>query len=339
MNVNLSLIARALVAENKGILAADESNGTIAKRFSSHGIPSTKKTRRDYREILLTTTGIGQFISGVILYDETLRQQTRSGTPFPELLLKGKIVPGIKVDKGVMALAGFPGESVTEGLDGLRESLAEYRGLGAGFAKWRAVITIGEGIPTKACIEANAHALARYAALCQESDMVPIVEPEVLINGAHTIQRCEEVTTKLLKTVFRELKGHRVLLGAILLKPSMVIAGDKCPKQSEPREVADATVRCLRETVPEEVPGIVFLSGGQTPAVATENLQAMNVLGDQPWELSYSYGRALQADALEAWKGEDSNVAAAQQAFLRRARLVSAAREGKYSKEMETSSD
>ncbi len=329
MNANLTSIARALVVKGKGILAADESSGTIIKRFSEHDIPSTEQTRGSYRELLLTAPGVEEFISGVILYDETLRQKTSDGTPFPDLLVKRKIVPGIKVDKGAVSLAGFAGEKVTEGLDGLRDRLAEYRQLGAKFAKWRAAITIGDGIPTPACIEANAHALARYAALCQEATLVPIVEPEVLMDGSHTIRRCEEVTAEVLEAVFRELDEHRVLLDGMLLKPNMVIAGNQCPDQTGPEQVAEATVRCLRRVVPPSVPGIVFLSGGQTPEVATENLQAMNTLGSQPWELSYSYGRALQTQALATWMGEDRNVPAAQEAFLHRARLVSAARDGK----------
>lgn len=337
MNTNLTSIATALVAKGKGILAADESSGTLTKRFAEHDITSTEQARGFYREVLVTTPGIEEFISGVILYDETIRHKTTHGMLFPDLLLKKNIAVGIKVDTGARPLAGFPGETVTEGLDGLRDRLAEYRQLGAEFAKWRAVITIGDGIPTTSCIEANANALARYAALCQEASLVPIVEPEVLMNGRHTIRRCEEVTTRVLEVVFRELEKHRVQLDGMLLKPNMVVAGNECPDQPDTEEVATATMRCLRQVVPDGIPGIVFLSGGQTPETASEILQVINTLGGQPWELSYSYGRALQIRALAIWKGLDSNVPAAQSAFLRRAKLVSAARDGEYSKELETS--
>lgn len=268
--------------------------------------------------------------------DETLRQKAADGTPFPELLARQGIVPGIKVDKGAKPLAGFPGESVTEGLDGLRNRLAEYRDLGARFTKWRAVIGIGEGFPTATCVRANAHALARFAALSQEAGLVPIVEPEVLMDGPHPIERCEEVTTETLRRVFDELLGHRVVFEGMLLKPNMVLSGKECPRQAGASEVAEATLRCLRRTVPAAVPGIVFLSGGQTALQATENLNAMNALGGNPWELSFSYGRALQDPVLNAWRGDPANVAAAQAAFRRRALCNGAARSGRYTREMES---
>ncbi len=331
----LEATARALVAPGKGILAADESTGTIKKRFDTIHLESTPETRRAYRELLFTTDGVEEFISGVILYDETIRQQARDGTPLPQVLSRRGIIPGIKVDKGAKDLAGFPGEKVTEGLDGLRERLAEYRDLGARFAKWRAVIDIGDGIPTRTCIMANAHALARYAALCQEAGLVPIVEPEVLMDGSHDIERCAEVTEATLRAVFGELYEARVYLEGTLLKPNMVIAGKKCPRQASTQEVAEATVRILRRAVPAAVPGIVFLSGGQSPVQATENLNAMNAMGSHPWELSFSYGRALQEPVLQAWRGDPANVAAAQQAYYHRARCNSAARYGKYTPAME----
>lgn len=332
---DLESIARLLVAPGKGILAADESSPTIEKRFKGIGVPSTEESRRSYREILFTTPGTAEFISGVILFDETIRQKATDGASFPEVLSRQGIVPGIKVDTGAKALAGFPGEKITEGLDGLRERLAEYRGLGARFAKWRAVVAIGEGIPTAHCLEANAHALARYAALCQEAGLVPIVEPEVLMDGAHTIERCEEVTVAALGFLYAGLAGHRVALEGTLLKPNMVLSGKECPRQAGVGEIAGATVRVLRRTVPSAVPGIVFLSGGQTPEQATERLSAMNAVGVHPWELSFSYGRALQDPVLKAWKGEPGNAAAARKAFLHRARCNGAARHGKYTKEME----
>ncbi len=331
----LESVARAIVAEGKGILAADESHPTIEKRFRSIGLASTEESRRAYRELLFTTGGVSDFISGVILFDETIRQKAKDGTPFPEVLSRAGIIPGIKVDKGAKALAGFPGEKVTEGLTGLRDRLAEYRKLGARFAKWRAVIAIGDGIPTPYCLKANAHALARYAALSQEADLVPIVEPEVLMDGPHTIDRCEGVTTETLSLVFSELLEHRVVLEGTLLKPNMVLSGKECPQQAPVESVAAATVRTLRRAVPAAVPGIVFLSGGQTPAQATVNLNAMNALGGNPWELSFSYGRALQEPVLAAWKGEPKNVAAAQRAFHERSRLNHLARFGKYAEEME----
>ena len=333
---NLETIARKLVAPGKGILAADESSGTIEKRLKSINVPSTEENRRMYREILFTTAGAGEFISGVILFDETIRQKSRDGRGFVEVLEQQGIVPGIKVDKGAKAMANFPGEKITEGLDGLRERLAEYRQLGARFAKWRAVIAIGNGIPTRTCIDANAEALARYAALCQEGDLVPIVEPEVLMDGDHTIERYFEVTEQTLRSVFDSLAEHRILLEGMLLKPNMVLSGKDCPQQASVQEVAEATVRCLKHVVPAAVPGIVFLSGGQTDQQATEHLNAMNQLPDLPWQLSFSYGRALQAPVLKAWKGEATNVAAAQQAFHHRALCNSKARFGKYTEEMES---
>src|SRR3990170_7034665 len=296
----LSRIAQAMVAKGKGILAADESFGTIEKRFKSINVPNTEPNRRAYRDMLFTTPGIGECVSGVILFDETIRQKSESGTPFAEVLKRQDILPGIKVDAGAKALAGFPGEKITEGLDGLRERLAEYRKLGARFAKWRAVIAIGAGIPTRFCIDANAHALARYATISQEAGLVPIVEPEVLMDGDHTIERCEEVTEATLKTVFMTLHAHRVVLERMLLKPNMVISAKQCPVQAGVEQVAEATVRCLRRCVPAAVPGFVFLSGGQSPEVATAHLNGMNALGEHPWQLSYSYGRALQDEALKA---------------------------------------
>ncbi len=328
-------VARNLVAEGKGVLAADESSGTIKKRLDSVNVPSTEENRRAYREILFTTPGVEAYISGIILFDETIRQSTQDGVPFPQLLAKRGIMPGIKVDKGAHSLAGFPGETVTEGLDGLRDRLVEYRGLGARFTKWRAVMTIGSGIPTSYCIVANAHALARFAALSQEAGLVPIVEPEVLMDGDHTLARCEEVTEVTLQRVFSELHAHRVLFEGMLLKPNMVIPGKDCPQQASPEEVATATVRCFRRVVPAAVPGIVFLSGGQSAQQATENLNAMNAMGEHPWQLSFSYGRALQGPVLEAWRGDPARAAEAQKFFQHRAKCNSAARYGKYTKEME----
>jgi fructose-bisphosphate aldolase class I len=331
----LETTAHALVAKGKGILAADESSGTIKKRFDGIGIQSTEDTRRAYRDMLFTTPGVEEFISGVILYDETIRQSGRKGVPFPKLLAERGIIPGIKVDAGAKAMAGFPSEKITEGLDGLRERLVEYRGLGARFAKWRAVITIGSGIPTRACVKANAHALARYAALCQESGLVPIVEPEVLMDGDHTIERCYEVTETVLASLYHQLHGQRVVLEGTLLKPNMVISGADCPAQASAKEVAEATIRCFRRTVPTAVPGIVFLSGGQSSELATEHLDAINRVGPHPWEVSFSYGRALQAAPLEAWRGRDESVQAGQKAFYHRSRLNGAARYGKYTRDME----
>lgn len=336
MNTNdLESVARALVAPGKGILAADESLPTIEKRFKPLGISCTEENRRGYREMLFATPGAGEFISGVILYDETIRQSTAAGVPIPEMLKQQGIIPGIKVDHGAAALAGFPGEKITEGLDGLRERFAEYKDLGAQFAKWRAVITIGDGIPTAGCLSANAHALARYAALAQEMGLVPIVEPEVLMDGHHTIEHCYTVTSATLNTVFQSLFDQRVLFEQMLLKPNMVISGLDCPEQAAVQKVAQMTVHCLRRVVPAAVPGIVFLSGGQDEEHATAHLNAINQIGGAPWELSFSYGRALQNSALLAWRGEPGNVSAGQKAFHRRAKFNSAARSGAYTREME----
>ena len=332
---NLESVARKLVAPGKGILAADESTPTIEKRLKSIDVASTEENRRAYREVLFTTAGVGEFISGVILFDETIRQKTRDGRTFVEALEQQGIIPGIKVDKGAKPMANFPGEKVTEGLDGLRERLAEYRKLGARFAKWRAVIAIGDQIPTRKCIATNAELLARYAALCQEADLVPIVEPEVLMDGTHTIERHFEVTQQTLQSVFHALAEHRVALEAMLLKPNMVLSGKDCPHQASVQEVAEATLRCMKRVVPAAVPGLVFLSGGQTDLQATEHLNAMNRLDHVPWELSFSFGRALQAPVLRTWKGDAANVAKAQQAFHHRALCNSKARFGKYTAEME----
>ncbi|MDP8236762.1 MAG: class I fructose-bisphosphate aldolase [Candidatus Erginobacter occultus] len=331
--------ANQLVAEGKGILAADESSPTIKKRFDSIDVESTEENRRDYRELLFSAPGIEEFISGVILFDETIRQKSDDGTPLPELLNRRGIIPGIKVDQGKIDLTYFPGEKITEGLDGLGERLEEYRILGARFTKWRAVITIiGETIPSRACIEANAAALARYAALSQEAGLTPIVEPEVLMDGKHTIERCEEVTLAALDAVFSRLREHRVSLEGILLKPNMVLPGKDCPQQIGPEGVAAATIRTFRAVVPAAVGGIVFLSGGQSPEEATANLDALNRAGPQPWELSFSFGRALQQPVLAAWKGEAGNAEAAQEALCRRAELNSLARRGDYNRDMETGS-
>jgi fructose-bisphosphate aldolase, class I len=327
--------ARAIVAEGKGILAADESTGTIKKRFDSIGVESTEENRRAYRELLFTTEGVEEYISGVILYDETIRQQSSDGTVFPKLLESKGIIPGIKVDMGAKPLALAEGETVTEGLDGLRERLAEYRELGARFTKWRAVITIGKGIPSEYCIWTNAHALARYAALSEEAGLVPIVEPEVLMDGDHTIERSFEVTSRTLHAVFTELRDQRVQPEGMLLKPNMVLSGYECPEQASDEEVATETIRCFRRHVPAAVPGIVFLSGGQSDEQATARLSAMNAIGPHPWELSFSYGRALQAPTLKAWGGKEENVEAAQQAYYHRAKMNSAARTGMYVPEME----
>jgi len=337
MNINeLKSVARAIVAKQKGVLAADESSPTIKKRFDTIKVESTEENRRRYREILFTTEGIEKYVGGVILYDETLRQSTKEGVPFAKLLDSRGIVPGIKVDKGAKALAFFPGDKVAEGLDGLRERLAEYKQLGAKFAKWRAVIEIDEHkIPSSYAIHANAHALARYAALCQELDLVPIVEPEVLMDGAHNIERCEAVTSRVLEAVFAELDAHRVVFEGMLLKPNMVIPGKKCERQAYAQEIAEATMRCFYRYVPAAVPGVVFLSGGQSAAEATDNLNAMNVMGKHPWEVSFSYGRALQAPVLAAWKGQEGNVDAAQKALLQRCHLNGLARDGKYERGME----
>ena len=331
----LEKVAQAMVAKGKGILAADESMGTIKRRFDSIKIESNENNRRAYREMLFTTKGIEEAISGVILFDETLRTSVSDGTPFAQVLSKKGIIPGIKVDKGPVDLPEFPGEVVTEGLDGLRGRVKEYYELGARFAKWRAVINIGEGIPTRTCLQANAHALARYAALCQEGGLVPIVEPEVLLDGSHTIERCQEVTEQTLKVTFSELFEQRVYLEGMILKPSMVVSGKDNPKQAGVEEVAERTLRCLKRTVPAAVPGIAFLSGGQSAEKATEHLNAMNRMGPHPWQVSFSYARALQDPALKAWKGEAANVAAAQKIFYHRAKCNSAARSGSYNKQME----
>jgi len=328
---DLQRTARALVPEGKGILAADESFPTIEKRFDSIGIGSTEESRRDYRSMLFTAPGVGDYISGVILFDETLRQKGADGTPLVEVLRANGMIPGIKVDKGAKPLAGHPDEKVTEGLDGLRDRLNEYYELGARFTKWRAVYTIGDGIPSPACITANAHALARYAALSQEAGLVPIVEPEVLMDGDHDIDLCEEVTEEALRVVFGELSVQEVLLEGMLLKPNMVVSGKDCPDQADVEEVAVRTVRCLRRTVPAAVPGIVFLSGGQSDEDATLHLDAMNRLPEPlPWRLSFSYGRALQAAPLKAWGGKAANLSAGQAAFLERAKANGAATQGAY---------
>lgn len=338
MNDDIENTARTLVADGKGILAADETPGTLTKRFDALGIRSTEPSRRAYREMLFTAPDAATFISGVIMQDETIRQKSSTGTPFPQMLASRGIVPGIKVDTGAKPLALAPGETVTEGLDGLRERLAEYRGMGARFAKWRAVIHIAEGLPSRACASANAQALARYAALCQEGGLVPIVEPEVLMDGSHSIEVCEAVTTMVLQAVFQALSEQQVSLESTLLKPNMVIPGKASPRRASVQEVATATLHCLLRNVPEAVPGIVFLSGGQSDRLATAHLNAINRLpGPKPWKISFSYGRALQDAALEAWHGRDENVKAAQEALLHRARCNRAASLGQYTDEMEAS--
>ncbi|HWH11328.1 MAG TPA: class I fructose-bisphosphate aldolase [Solirubrobacteraceae bacterium] len=309
-----------LLAPPRGILAADESIGTMSSRLEKAGVPPTYEMRAAYREILGTAPGLGETVSGIILFDETIRQVLPDGTPFPQALAAGGVAPGIKVDTGAKPLTGAPGETVTEGLDGLRERLAEYKEMGAKFAKFRAVIHIGDGLPTDYAIGVNAHALARYAALCQEAGIVPIVEPEVLMDGDNTIEVCEEVTTTTLRRVFAELQDQRVSLELMLLKPNMVVSGKKCPVQASVEEVAEATVRCFRRVVPSAVPGIVFLSGGQTPELASAHLNAINKLGPQPWRLSFSFGRALVDPALAAWVGDEANRSAAQDALLERTR-------------------
>ncbi|HYB64546.1 MAG TPA: class I fructose-bisphosphate aldolase, partial [Steroidobacteraceae bacterium] len=332
----LNRVANAMVAKGKGILAADESSGTIKKRFDAIKLESTEEHRRTYREMLFTAPGAAEAVSGVILYDETIHQSTRDGTPFPQYLARQGIIPGIKVDLGAKPLAGFPGETITEGLDGLRERLIAYRGLGARFAKWRAVIDIAAGIPTGFAIQANAHALARYAALCQENDIVPIVEPEVLMDGGHSLERCSEVTEQVLIDVFDQLFAHRVALEGMVLKPNMVISGKKAGDRASPEKVAEATVRVLKRRVPAAVPGIAFLSGGQSPTEATLHLSLMNRLGPLPWSLTFSYGRALQDTALKAWGGTAANFGAGQKEFARRALLNGAATTGRYAPEMES---
>ncbi len=332
---SLAEVAQAIVAKGKGILAADESTGTIKKRFDSIETESTEDSRRNYRELLFTTPGAEEFISGVILFDETARQKGSDGRLLVEALSSKGIIPGIKVDKGAKALAGAPGEKVTEGLDGLRERLQEYRSMGCRFAKWRAVITIGDGIPSHYCIQANAHALARYAALCVEQDLVPIVEPEVLMDGPHSIETCYEATALSLHRTFSALLDQRVPLEKILLKPNMVLSGKECPVQAGVQEVAEKTVKCFRSVVPAAVPGVVFLSGGQSDVEATAHLNAMNQMHGHPWHLSFSYGRALQAPALQAWQGKAENGSQTQQAFYKRARFNGLATRGEYSAEME----
>jgi fructose-bisphosphate aldolase class I len=341
MTEKLEDIAQAMVAPGKGILAADESSGTIKKRFDGIGVTSTEDARRDYREMLFRTTdAMKSYVSGVILYDETIRQKAKDGTPLVDIMKAAGAIPGIKVDAGAKPLAGPTSsiETVTEGLDGLRERLAEYHKLGARFAKWRAVITIADGLPTWNCVKANAHALARYAALCQEAGIVPIVEPEVLMDGphsAHDIDTCYRVTEWTLRTVFRELYDARVSLEGMVLKPNMVIAGQKSARQSSAEEVAEKTIRCLKATVPASVPGIAFLSGGQSDELATQHLSLMNAAGNLPWALTFSYGRALQAAALKAWSGKAENVAAGQRAFAHRARMNGLAALGKWNAGLE----
>jgi fructose-bisphosphate aldolase, class I len=332
----LEQTARALVAEGKGILAADESDGTIKKRFDSIDVESTEDNRRAYRELLFTAEGAEDYISGVILFDETIRQSSSDGTPFPKLLESRGIIPGIKVDKGAKPLANAEDETVTEGLDGLRERLQEYRELGARFAKWRATYSICDGKPSEYCVWTNAHALARYAALCEEAGIVPIVEPEVLQDGTHTLDESKKATGRVLQAVYVEMHDQRVDLRGTLLKPNMVLSGYEASDRAGVDEVAEATLECFYRHVPAAVPGIVFLSGGQTDEDATAHLNAMNTRGPHPWQLSFSYGRALQAPALKAWGGKPENVEAAQQAYYHRAKLNSAARTGMYAPEMET---
>ena len=332
----LEATAQAMVADGKGILAIDESSPTIKKRFDTIDTECTEENRRAYRELLITCTGLEEFISGMILFDETIRQATGDGVPFPELMKKKGIMPGIKVDKGAKDLAGHPGEKVTEGLDGLRDRLMEYRELGAPFAKWRAVITIGDGIPSAGCIEGNAHALARYAALCQEAGIVPMVEPEVLLDGDHSIERCFEVSEATLRALFAALYQQRVLLEGTILKASMVLSGKSARNRAGVDEVAERTIACLKRSVPAALPGVVFLSGGQTPQEATAHLNAMNAMAiDLPWKLSFSYSRALQEPALKTWAGNSANGKSAQDALYHRARLNSTASLGKYSDSME----
>ena len=335
----LNETARALVAGDKGLLAMDESNPTCNKRFARLGIPQTVEARRSYRELIVTTPGLGESISGVILYDETIRQQKKDGTPFVKVIIDAGIIPGIKVDTGAKDMAGHSGEKITEGLDGLRDRLVEYSQMGARFAKWRAVIGIGDDIPSRGCIEANAQALARYAALCQEAGLVPVIEPEVLMNGEHSLERCREVTEQVLHTVFDHLYTQGVMLEGMLLKPNMVLPGLACPKQATLDEVADATVECLLRAVPAAVPGVVFLSGGQPAELASARLNAMHVRFKLrlPWALAFSFARAIQQPALEIWRGEEANVSAAQQALYHRARCNLAARRGEYNAQVEKS--
>ncbi len=332
----LTETARAMVAPGRGILAADESTGTIAKRLASIGAENTEENRRRWRQLLFTTEGFGEFISGVILFDETIRQSADDGRTFVEVIEAEGVIPGIKVDKSTNPLANASREKITDGLDGLRGRLEEYGELGARFTKWRAVITIGEGIPTPYCIDTNAHALARFAALSQEAGLVPIVEPEVLMDGDHDIGRCFDVTENTLHRVFEELDAQGVVLEGMVLKPNMVLSGKGASNRAGPEEVAAATVKCFRRSVPAAVPGIAFLSGGQSDREATENLNAMNQLDDHgPWELTFSYGRGLQATPLQVWGGVESQLDAARSAFYKRAQLTAAARKGEYSPEME----
>jgi fructose-bisphosphate aldolase class I len=335
--IELAATAHAMVANRRGILAADESTSTIGKRFNTIKLESTEENRRAYREMLFTAPDASQYISGVILYDETIRQKTKDGTPFPAYLAQNKMIPGIKVDTGAKPLAGFPGETITEGLDGLRERMAEYYKLGARFAKWRAVIDIGSGIPTAYAIDANGAALARYASICQEASIVPIVEPEVLMDGGHTLERCEEVTNLVLDRVFSHLFSARIYLEGMILKPNMVIAGKKCAQRASPEQVAEATLRTLKRQVPAAVPGIAFLSGGQSPTEATLHLSLMNASSALPWALTFSYGRALQEYALSAWGGKSTAFAAGQRALAVRAKMNSLAAGGTYKPSMEQS--
>jgi fructose-bisphosphate aldolase class I len=341
VQMNLQLLkdtAKLLFADHKGLLAMDESNGTCNKRFEKLGIPPTVEARRAYRELIVTTPGLGESIGGAILFDETIRQQKSDGTPFVTILSEAGIIPGIKVDTGAKELAGHLGEKVTEGLDGLRDRLQEYFQMGARFAKWRAVIAIGKGLPSRGCVEANAHALARYAALCQEAGLVPVVEPEVVMDGEHTLEQCCQVTGEVLRTVFSELFAQRVILEGMILKPNMVLPGIACSIQPTLDEVADATVNCFLQSVPAALPAIAFLSGGQPAELASARLNAMNVRFKSrlPWALAFSFARAIQQPALEIWNGRQANVAAAQKALYHRARCNQSARRGEYSQEMET---
>ncbi len=335
MSTDLHETARELVAPSRGILAADESTGTIKKRFDSIGVESTEENRRAYRDLLFTTAGLGDHISGVILYDETIRQSSADGTAFPALLEKQGIIPGIKVDTGAKPLALHEGETVTEGLDGLRERLTDYRELGARFAKWRATITIGQALPTTYAIDANSHAMARYAAVCQEAGIVPIVEPEILMDGDHHIDACDSATARTLRSLYECMAAARVDLPGTLLKVNMVLCGKGCADQADHAQVAEATIACLAANVPAEVPGVVFLSGGQSDLDSTVHLQEMNARGPYPWALSFSYGRALQAPSLKAWQGRSENVAAAQAALAHRAEMNGLARDGRYSADLD----
>ena len=329
--------ARALVAGDKGLLAMDESSPTCDKRFAALGIPQIVEARRAYRELIVTTPGLGECISGVILYDETIRQRKKDGTPFLQVITDAGIIPGIKVDTGAKDMAAHPGEKITEGLDGLRERLQEYAEMGARFAKWRAVIALGNGLPSRACVEANAQALARYGALCQEAGLVPVIEPEVLMDGDHTLDRCREVTQEVLRTVFHQLETQGVMLEGMLLKPNMVLPGSSCPDQETAEAVADATLTCLLRAVPAAVPGVAFLSGGQSPELASARLNAMNLSsrGRLPWAVAFSFARAIQQPALEIWRGEAANVPAAQKALRHRAECSRAARRGEYNAAMD----